>query len=193
VPTDYACQTAAERAAHCLGPVCAVLAPDERASPAEAEVLPVVLRNYLGAGPAAPSAPRASSAVVGVTTGAAVLRLCLDGLRAEMQGALAMWHTALMQQLPELLRQGKASKAQWDVLQELQFGAQDVLTHLARRGPNGASGTRMLGEQVALLEDVLCGALRRMSVPVEPAAACASGLAAAVGSLFGLVVPPAEH
>ncbi|MEV6963243.1 hypothetical protein AB0M97_29615 [Streptomyces sp. NPDC051207] len=193
MPTDYACQTAAEQAAHCLAPVCAVLAPDERAASAEAEVMPVVLRNYLGAGPTAPTAPRASTPVVGVTTGAAVLRLCLDGLRAEMEGALAMWHTRLIQQLPEVLRRGKGPKAQWEALQELQYGAQEVLTHLSRRDPNGPSGARMLGGQVALLEDVLCGALRRMSVPMEPAAACAGGLAAAVGSLFGLTVSSAEH
>jgi hypothetical protein len=155
--------------------------------------MPVVLRNYLGAGPTAPSTLRASTPKVGVTTGAAVLRLCLDGLRAEMEGALALWHTGLIQRLPGVLGGTGASKAQWEALQELQSGAQEVLTCLARRGRNGASGARMLGGQVALLEDVVCGALRRLSVPPESAAACASGLAAAVGSLFGLAASPAER
>ncbi|MDG9715496.1 hypothetical protein [Streptomyces sp. DH24] len=196
MPTDYACHTAAEQAAQSLAPVCAVLAPDRPASGSEAEVMPVVLRNYLGARPAAPAVPRAGSApTVRVTTGAAVLRLCLDGLRAEMEGSLALWHTNVIQQLPEVLRQGKgkASKAEWEVLQELQLSAQEVLTQLAGRGRNGASGARMLGGQVALLEDVLCGALRRLSVPAEAAAAGAGGLARAVASLFGLVASPAEH
>lgn len=193
MPTDYACQTAAEQAAHCLAPVCAVLAPGERTSAYDAEVMPVVLRNYLGAGPAAPATVRANAPRVGVKTGAAVLRLCLDGLRAEMEGALALWHTNLIQRLPEVLSQSEASEKEWQVLQELQHGAQEVLTHLARQGPNGPSGARMLGGQVALLEDVLSGALRRLSVPAEPAAECANGLAGAVGSLFGLTLSPDER
>ncbi|MEU5364257.1 hypothetical protein ABZ354_12335 [Streptomyces sp. NPDC005925] len=193
MPTDYACQTAAERAAHCLTPVCAVLAPGRRTSDPEAEVMPVVLRNYLGAGPAAPTAPRVSAPVVRITTGAAVLRLCLDGLRAEMEGSLALWHASVVQQLPQILKRAQASKADWAVLQELQSAAQEVLTHLAGVAPHSSSWARSLGGQVALLEDVLSGALRRLSVPPEYAASCASGLASAVASLFGLVASPARQ
>lgn len=191
MPTDYACQTAAERAAHCLTPVCAVLAPERRGSVQETEVMPVVLRNYLGAGPVAPAVPRASTPTVRTTTGAAVLRLCLDGLRAEMDGSLAQWHAGLVRQLPAVLKNGQASNAEWTVLQGLQFTAQDMLTHLAGRAPQGSS-ILALGTQVALLEDVLSGALRRLSVPAEHAATCASGLSAAVASLFGLVMPLPE-
>ncbi|HET9381306.1 MAG TPA: hypothetical protein VFP69_10805, partial [Streptomyces sp.] len=171
MPTDYACQTAAERAAHCLTPVCAVLAPEQHRTGQEAEVLPVVLRNYLGAGPVTPAVPRVSTPTVRTTTGAAVLRLCLDGLRAEMDGSLAQWHAGLTGRFPALLRNAQASRADWTLLQELQFAAQDMVTHLARRAPHGSPGVRALGTQVALLEDVLSGVLRRLAVPAEHAAA----------------------
>ncbi|MFB8776487.1 hypothetical protein [Streptomyces broussonetiae] len=193
MPTDYACHTAAEQAAHCLTPVCSVLVPDAHGAPAEAEVMPVVLRNYLGAGRPAPTTVRAGTAVVGVATGALVLRICLDGLRAEMEGTLARWHGQLIQRLPEVLNRQKTTAREWQVLQDLQSDAQEVLTHLARRERGAAPGARMLGGQVALLEDALCGALRRLSVPMESAEPCASGLAKAVGSLFGLALSPAGH
>lgn len=188
MPTDYACQTAAERAAHCLTPVCAVLAPERRRSDQENEVMPVVLRNYLGAAPLAPPAPRTVTPTVRVTTGAAVLRLCIEGLRAEMDGSLARWHTGLTQQLPTVLKNAQASTADWTMLQEVQVAAQDMFTHLAERAPHGSSGVRSLRTQVTLLEDVLSGALRRLAVPAGDAAACAGELAAAVASLFGLVM-----
>ncbi|MFE6286660.1 hypothetical protein [Streptomyces sp. NPDC057877] len=193
MPTDYACHTAAEQAAHSLGPVSAVLAPDRNGPSAEVEVMPVVLRNYLGAGRPTPATVRTGAPVVGVTTGALVLRLCLEGMRAEMEGALALWHGSLRQRLPEVLNRGGAAAREWQALQELQSDAQEVLTYLARRERGGQAGARMLGGQVALMEDVLSGALRRLSVPAESAGQCASGLAGAVGSLFGLGLSPVER
>lgn len=192
MPTDYACHAAAEQAANSLGPVCAVLAPDRNGPEAEAEVMPVMLRNYLGAGRPQPTF-RAGIPVVGVAKGAMVLRLCLDGLRAEMDGTLVLWHASLRQRLPEVLSQARGAAREWQVLQELQSDSQEVLTYLARRDRSGQAGARMLGEQVALMEDVLSGALRRLSVPAGSADECASGLAGAVGALFGLRSSPVER
>ncbi|MEU3252311.1 hypothetical protein [Streptomyces sp. NPDC006997] len=194
MPTDYACHTAAEQAAHCLAPVSALLAPDAHGPMADAEVMPVVLRNYLGAGRPAQATVRTAAPVVTVSTGALAVRLCLEGLRAEMEGALSLWHAGLAQRLPEVLGgRGRAGAREWQVLQDLQAEAQEVLTLLAHRERHGPSGARMLGGQIMLLEDVLCGSLRRLAVPVDAASECAGGLARAVGSLFGLGAAPVAH
>ncbi|MFD0318999.1 hypothetical protein [Streptomyces flavalbus] len=193
MPTDYACHTAAEQAAHCLAPVSALLAPDAHGPTADAEVMPVVLRNYLGAARPAPTTVRTAAPVVTVSMGALAVRLCLDGLRAEMEGALSLWHGSLAQRFPEVLGRGRAAVREWQVLQELQADAQEVLTLLAQRERHGPSGARMLGGQIMLLEDALCGALRRLAVPADAAEECAGGLARAVGSLFGLGAAPVAH
>jgi hypothetical protein len=186
VSTEHACQTAAEQAAHCLQPACAALTP--RGRPAEslqADAMPVVLRNYLGVGVRAPE-PVMQAPVADASTGAAVLRLCIDGLCAEMAGSLASWHASLGRSLPELLHEATPSANYWELVADLQYGAHEVLTALTRLGRDGSPGPRMLTERLALLEDLLAGTLRRSAVPAETAAVCATGLTDAVASLFGL-------
>ncbi|MFV0136279.1 hypothetical protein ACLGIH_24245 [Streptomyces sp. HMX87] len=192
MPTDHACRTAAERAAHCLALVRPALVPaDDPEEESPAEVMPIVLRNYLGAGP--PPAPRPSGAArpapVSVGTGAAVLELCLDGLCAEMAGTMGAWHADLGRRLHGMLADPRASGRRadaWRPLAHLQLRAQEVLTTVADRDRHGSAGPRPLIARFALLEDAVSGVLRRMAVPAEPAAGCASGLTAAAGSLFGL-------
>ncbi|MFI8191566.1 hypothetical protein ACIF8T_22560 [Streptomyces sp. NPDC085946] len=198
MPTDHACRTAAERAAHCLAPVSSVLVPDEPVASSPAEVMPVVLRNYLGAG-ARPPAPRAPAvrrpAPVSVAAGAAALQMCLDGLRAEMSGALTAWHADLGRRLGELLADPRSTGRQadsWQALADLKLRAQEVLTAVADPGRPGLAGPRLLAARFALLEDAVSGALRRTAVPAGTAAACAGGLTAAAGSLFGLALPHGE-
>ncbi|MER6349011.1 hypothetical protein ACWC10_04760 [Streptomyces sp. NPDC001595] len=196
MPTDHACRTAAEQAAHCLTPVRSALVPADPVEPAPAEVMPVVLRNYLGAS-ARPSAPRASGArrpaPVGVATGAVVLRMCLDGLHAEMTGTMTAWHTDLGPRLRETLADprstGRPQADAWQPLTDLQLRAHEVLATVADHGRTGSAGPRLLIARFALLEDAVSGALRRTAVPAETAARCAAGLAAAAGSLFGLALP----
>ncbi|MBD0839494.1 hypothetical protein [Streptomyces sp. TRM68416] len=199
MPTDHACSAAAEQAARCLAPVRSALMPDGRTeSSSAAEVMPVVLRNYLGAN-ARPPAERATGgarpARVGVATGATALQSCLDGLCAEMNGTLAAWHADLGRHLHAMLTDPRASERQadaWQPVAELQLRAQEALMLVADRGRSGAAGPRLLVARFALLEDVLAGALRRIAVPAETAAACASGLAVAAGSLFGLALGQQE-
>ncbi|MEV5428022.1 hypothetical protein [Streptomyces sp. NPDC052701] len=190
MPTDHACRTAAERAAHCLDPVRSVLVPAGHTESSPAEVMPVVLRNYLGAG-ARPPAPGASAgrrpAPVGIATGAAVLHMCLDGLCAEMTGALAAWHTDLGRRLREMLAESRPADT-WQALADLKLRAQEVLTGVADHGRSDPVGPRLLIARFALLEDAVSGALRRMAVPAETAGVCAGALAAAAGSLFGLAL-----
>ncbi|MER5296926.1 hypothetical protein ABT382_33550 [Streptomyces pharetrae] len=193
MPTDHACRTAAERAAHCLTPVRAALLPADPTEPPPAEVMPVVLRAYLGvnARPAAPRAAERRPVPVGVVAGAAVLRMCLDGLHAELTGALTAWHADLGRRLRELLAEPRATGRQadpWQPLAELQQRAHEVLTAVAGHDRSGTAGPRLLIARFALLEDALSGALRRTAVPAGTAGACASGLAAAAGSLFGLAL-----
>ncbi|MEV0175485.1 hypothetical protein AB0I00_30780 [Streptomyces sp. NPDC050803] len=197
MPTDHACRAAAEQAARCLAPVRSVLVPDDRMESSPAEVMPVVLRNYLGAN-ARPPAERtpgaASPARVGVATGAAALQSCLDGLCAEMTGALTAWHAELGRHLHTLLTDPRATGRRgdaWQPLADLQLRAQEALTTVADRGRHGAAGPRLLVARFALLEDAVCGALRRITVPADTAAACAIGLTTAAGSLFGLA--PAQE
>jgi len=90
VPTDYACQAAAEQAAHGIAPVRALLAPSNRSAPQQQEEVSVVIRSFLGSD--APGRPPANDDVyvepVAAPVGAAVLLSFLDGLRADLSGAL---------------------------------------------------------------------------------------------------------
>jgi hypothetical protein len=193
VPTDHACRAAAEQAARCLTPVRAVLVPADDGEPPPAEVMPVVLRNYLGAN-ARPPRPRASAgrrpAPVGLATGAVVVRLCLDGLAAETAGTLTAWHADLGRRLRELLTDPGSTGRQadpWQPLADLQHRAHDVLTVMADPGRGGRAGPQSVAARFDLLEDAVSGVLRRMAVPADTAAACAGALSGAAGSLFGLV------
>ncbi|MGK5450548.1 hypothetical protein [Streptomyces radiopugnans] len=212
MPTDYACQAAAEQAARGIAPVRALLLPAQRSAPAQQEEVSVVIRSFLGpdaAGrPPAPddSAPRVEP--VSAPMGAAVLLSFLDGLRADLSGALVDWYSSIPAQLPATLgAPGAESPGQsparlpngWQSLADLQSNAQDVLTVLASRPRDGQQvGPAELSWRLALLEDVFSGALRRMGIPDQPAADCAAELTAATGSLFGLNRPtprsaPAQH
>ncbi|GGL93073.1 hypothetical protein GCM10010129_41040 [Streptomyces fumigatiscleroticus] len=204
VPTDHACRTAAERAAHCLAPVRSLLLPADDREPSPAEVMPVVLRNYLGAG-ARPPAARTPGAgrpePVSIATGATALLMCLDGLRAELTGTMAAWHAELGRRLHAMLADPRPSGRQtdsWQVLGDLKLRAQEVLTAVVDHGRPETAGPRLLVARFALLEDALSGVLRRISVPAEPAVTCASALTAAAGLLFGLALthdegPEARH
>lgn len=194
MPTDHACHAAAEQAAYCLTPVRSVLVPVEEAQSPPAEVMPVVLRNYLGAN-ARPPAPRTATArrpvQVGVATGAVAVQMCLDGLCAEITGSMAAWHADLGRRLQELLVDPRSSGRPtdlWQALADLQRRAHDALVAVTD-GQRGSAGPRLLVARFALLEDAVAGALRRMTVPAETATACAGGLCASTGSLFGLALP----
>lgn len=190
--TEHACQTAADQAARCLQPVCALLVPARPAGSSHDDAMPIVLRNYLGVD-VRPPEPAAQAPVIDAATGAAVLRLCLDGLCAEMAGSLASWHTSLGRHLPMLLDGTKPQTNYWQLVADLQYGAHEVLTAVTRLGRDGSPGARILTERLTLLEDLLCGTLRRATVPADAAVACAGGLAAAVASLFGLAPSGTEH
>ncbi|MFP8959914.1 hypothetical protein ACLIYP_04960 [Streptomyces nanhaiensis] len=212
MPTDYACQAAAEQAARGIAPVRALLLPAQRSAPAQQEEVSVVIRSFMGPGaggrPPAPedSAPRVEP--VGAPMGAAVLLSFLDGLRADLSGALVDWYSSIPAQLPVTLGASGAEPSDrsparlpngWQSLADLQSNAQDVLTVLSSRPRDGQQvGPAELSWRLALLEDAFSGALRRMGIPDQPAADCAAELTVATGSLFGLNRPtprsaPAQH
>lgn len=199
MPTDYACQAAAEQAARGIAPVRAHLVPTRRSAPQQEEVS-VVIRSFLGAdGAARPPAGDAPPRVEPVDpyTGAAVLLGFLDGLRADLGGALVDWYSSIPADLPLTLGAPGAERPGrpparvpngWQTLADLQASAQDVLTVLSSR-PGGQVGPAELSWRLALLEDVFAGALRRMGVPDGTSAECAAQLTGAAGSLFGLNRP----
>ncbi|GAA2456422.1 hypothetical protein [Streptomyces macrosporus] len=200
MPTDYACQAAAEQAARGVAPVRALLVPAQRPAPPQQEEVSVVIRSFLGSdGPARPPAPdNAPPRIepVGAPVGAAVLLSFLDGLRADLGGALVDWYSTIPTQLPLTLGAPGAEPGQsaarlpngWQTLNDLQANAQDVLTVLASR-PRGQVGPAELNWRLALLEDVFAGALRRMGIPDDTSVECAAELTSATGSLFGLNRP----
>ncbi|HZG03914.1 MAG TPA: hypothetical protein VE546_10115 [Streptomyces sp.] len=209
MPTDYACQAAAEQAAHGIAPVRALLAPSNRSAPQQQEEVSVVIRSFLGSD--APGRPPANDDVyvepVAAPVGAAVLLSFLDGLRADLSGALVDWYSAIPVHLPQTLgvpgaepsgRTAARLPNGWQSLADLQANAQDVLTVLASRPRNGQIGPAELNWRLALLEDVFAGALRRMGIPDGTAVECSAELVGATGSLFGLNRPtprsaPAQH
>lgn len=193
MPTDYACQTAAEQAARAIAPVCAVLAPQRGRPSAEDEAMPVVLRSYLGVDRSGAGRRRGPEPpAVSASMGAAVLLLFLDGVRAELAGALTNWHGTLPRHLSDALglpaagASGRQRTGGWQSTAELQKGAEDVLTALVGRARGGPVGPADLTARLALIEDVMCGALRRMAAPPDTAIRCAAELSAAAGSLFGV-------
>ncbi|MFD1660649.1 hypothetical protein ACFSL4_21160 [Streptomyces caeni] len=194
MPTDYACQAAAEQAARAIAPVCALLAPERGRPLAEDEAMPVVLRSYLGVDRSSGAGRRrgAQPPAVSASMGAAVLLLFLDGVRAELAGALPNWHGTLPRHLSDALGlpaagvSGRQRTGGWQSTAELQKGAEDVLTALVGRARGAPVGPADLTARLALIEDVMCGALRRMAVPPDAAIRCAAELSAAGGSLFGV-------
>ncbi|MCC3650521.1 MULTISPECIES: hypothetical protein [Streptomyces] len=195
MPTDYACQAAAERAARGITPVRDILVPFRPQQ--QQEDVPVVLRSYLGVqsnggpnggGPAA-------HPPVSTNMGAAVLLVFLDGLRSEMSGVLSEWYADLAVRLPQTLGApaagGQAPARQpggWQTMADLQNSAQEVLTDLSGRARGGPGA---LNVRLALVEDTLSGALRRMNVPADVAIGSAGELVVSAGSLFGLQTRPA--
>ncbi|HCA85903.1 MAG TPA: hypothetical protein DEQ61_10630 [Streptomyces sp.] len=201
MPTDYACQAAAERAARGIAPVRALVVPVRRrpVQPQQPD-LPVVLRTYLGMPAQAENkdpenqdttAPPAVSSLMG----ASVLLVILEGLKADMAGSLSEWHSGLSLRLPQAMGAPVAGKPKtssgrqsggWQVMADLQKSAREVLTDLAGRSRGGSAGMGVLNVQLVMIEDLLSGTLRRLDIPVETAAHCAGELVVAAGSLFGL-------
>ncbi|MEU9339389.1 hypothetical protein AB0D49_40670 [Streptomyces sp. NPDC048290] len=194
--TDHACQEAARRAAGAISAVRAVLPapelPAEEPEPGPDQDLPVVLRQYLGVPerPARPVAleppPEPVLPAVPDSVGAVVLLLFLEGMRSEMTGTLSVWYASLARRLPEVLSTSSDEPwtRNWDGVTALKTGAHEVLTALMGVGSGTASSA--LAARMALVEDVLCGAFRRLSVPCSAAGRCARELHDATASLYGL-------
>lgn len=173
MPTDHACQAAAELAGQSLAPV----------------------RAFLAAGYPSGAPDQESDAQ---SAGAGGLLVFLDGVHADLTGALAGWHAAVGDRLPAVLgvpvagTQGPPIRqpAGWEALTLVQGRAQEVLTVLAGWSRNGPVRSGDLSWRLALVEDAFAGALRRIAVPQETSVRCAAEMAAAAGSLFGLRPPP---
>ncbi|UXY32046.1 hypothetical protein [Streptomyces sp. HUAS TT20] len=167
MPTDHACHSAAEVAAETLDPLRTAL-----------------LTGTSGDG-------RAHSADT-PPDGAAGLLAFLDGLFAELHGALTPWHSTVGGRIRDAAgvpAPGGSATAParqpsgWEALGLVRTRAEAVLTALAHAPGGGAAGMAM---RLNLVEDILAGALGRVDVPADQAAHCAAGLAEATGSLFGL-------
>ncbi|WP_367325038.1 hypothetical protein [Streptomyces sp. HUAS ZL42] len=168
MPTEHACQSAAEFAAQHLNS----------------------LRPFLRPGHAHGGG---TGGVGDWPLGASALLVVLAGLQADRPGELTLWHARVGDQIREALgppaagteglRPGRQARG-WEALALVQHKAQELLTDLADGSRLGRPGE--LSGQLALVEDAFAGALRRMAVPEEASVRCAKGLAEAAGSLFGL-------
>ncbi|SFC22049.1 hypothetical protein [Streptomyces aidingensis] len=202
--TDHACQTAAGEAARGIDPVRAVLAPGRPRTRASA--VPVVIRAYLDSDSA--DGPDGTSRQEDMlppdpatpAMGAAMLLTMLDGLQADLSGALLSWYAELPVRVPHGLGAPSPSAPgvepprepnEWQVLGTLRGSAQELLTALSQR-PR-AEGFNELSWRLAMLEDVFAGALRRMNVPAEISVRAAADVAQAAGSLFGLGRPAKQR
>ncbi|MFF7892455.1 hypothetical protein ACFZDI_11170 [Streptomyces sp. NPDC007907] len=170
MPTDHACHSAAELAAQTL---------DQ-------------LRTALLTGASGEGRPHFADTP---PDGAAGLLAFLDGLSAELQGALTPWHTTVGGRIRDAAGvpapEGSATPparqpSGWEALGLVRTRAEAVLTALAHARGGGPVGVAGMAMRLNLMEDVLTGALGRVDVPAEQAARCAAGLAEATGSLFGL-------
>ncbi|QKV96105.1 hypothetical protein HUT19_33905 [Streptomyces sp. NA02950] len=173
MPTDHACRTAAELAARSLAP--------------------------LAASPGTTHHGRRADGAEGLSAGIAALLAVLDGLWAGLTGELSEWHAGLGDRIhgalgfpaagTEGLRPARQPSG-WQGLTLIQVRAQEVLTALVSRPHGGRALPSELARHLDLVEDVLAGALRRTAVSEGTAVRCATGLAAAAGSLFGLSPSP---
>ncbi|MHB9863532.1 hypothetical protein [Streptomyces sp. YIM S03343] len=170
MPTDHACHAAAEQASQILDPLQRALLTRASAD---------------GRPPFADAPP----------DGAAGLLAFLDGLSAELHGALAPWHTTVGDRIRDAAgvpapRAPTAAPARqpsgWEALGLVRVRADEVLTALAHAPGGGRVGIAGMAMRLNLVEDALAGALSRADVQAEQAAYCAAGLAQAAGSLFGL-------
>ncbi|GGW81753.1 hypothetical protein [Streptomyces caelestis] len=174
MPTDHACQSAAESAAQALDS----------------------LRPFLQ-----PGSPRGADGFDDWATGAAALLVVLAGLQADRSGELTLWHVRIGDQFHEALGLPVAGaeglrpvlrSRGWDALAAVQHKARELLTDLA--GDGRPDRPVELSRQLDLVEDACAGALRRMAVPPEAAVRCAAAFAEAAGSLFGLhPAPPPRY
>ncbi|RXS88398.1 hypothetical protein EST92_00785 [Streptomyces sp. TM32] len=122
--------------------------------------------------------------------GAIAVLIFLDGLHAELMGRLGEWHEALGDRLPAALGPSStAGPGGWKALALVQRKARDLLGALATQARDGSFGRGELMCRLTLVEDTFASGLRRIAVPDEISVHCAADLAAAVGALFGLVLP----
>ncbi|MCF4138977.1 hypothetical protein L1856_22850 [Streptomyces sp. Tue 6430] len=173
MPTDHACQSAADAVAHGLRPIL-----DRLGEPP---------------GPGGGFRRHRGSRVDGV----AGLLTFLDGLCAELNGTLAGWHSTVGNRIrgdlglpgaDDIAPTATTRPSGWEALGLVQRRADEVLTALSGRSHGGAG----LPRRLELVEDAYAGALRRLGVRAEDSVHCAAELAAATGSLFG-VRPAPRH
>ncbi|WP_406222929.1 hypothetical protein [Streptomyces canus] len=178
MPTEHACQSAAELAAQHLDSLRPFLQPG----------------HPHGEG---------TGGIGDWPLGASALLVVLAGLQADRPGELARWHARAGDRIREALglpiagieglRPGRQPRG-WEALALLQQKAHELLSDLTNGSSLGRPGE--LSRQLALVEDAFAGVLRRMAVPEEAATRCAAALAEAAGSLFGLrpsAPPPPRH
>ncbi|MGW2745317.1 hypothetical protein [Streptomyces sp. NPDC001450] len=174
MPTDHACQAAAELAAHSVDPIRALADT-----------------GHPNAGPAGD--------LDGRSVGAVVLLVFLDGLHAELRGTLSNWHSSAGDTvrsalgMPASQTEAGSQRGQPTLRQTLALvraRAQQVLTALADPTRNTPVRPGELPRRLNLVEDAFAGALRRTAVPEETAVRCSAGLAQAAGSLFGVWPSP---
>lgn len=175
MPTDYACQYAAERAAESLSLLRAFLRPGHPA----------------GGGAGGPD---------DWPTGASALFVILSGLQADSLDELAQWHSCIADRVREALGLRVAGTDGpwpgrrpygWEALIPVQHKAWELLTDLAEPGRLGRPGE--FSRRLELVEDAFAGALRRMAVPEEVSVRCAAAISEAAGSLFGIRPSPAPR
>jgi hypothetical protein len=202
VPTDHACQAAAEQAARGITPVRAVLAPPLPAPaprPPE-EDIPIVIRQYLDPGgayareeetPATADPPEPEP--VGTAMGGVVLITFLDGLRTDLTGSIAEWYAELMIRIPHALSLAATMApemrpprmpSEWQAMAELKKLGEELLTVIARMRPEDR--VNQISWRLALVEDTFAGALRRLDIPVDLSVRSATDVAAAALSMFGM-------
>ncbi|MFF6952289.1 hypothetical protein ACFZAD_26985 [Streptomyces iakyrus] len=173
MPTDYACQHAAERAAESAD----------------------LLRAFLRSG-----RPGGGGAAVGFDDwpmGASALLVILSGLQAATPGELAQWHARIGDRIREALGLhvpgadglGRGHRPRgWEALAAVQHQARELLNDLAEPGRLGRPGE--FSRHLHLVEDAFAGVLRRMDVPEELSVRCAAEMSEAAASLFGFRSSP---